>query len=78
MQIDYRKDPDRATRYAVLDAATGRNLGAELPIFFADDTTGVLLAYKRERPHGGFVLDPETGEPITEEIRRAINIVLRA
>lgn len=51
----------------VLDAETGEDLGARLPIFYADDEAGVYRYYRKDAD-GQFLLD-ETGEDLLFEER---------
>jgi hypothetical protein len=71
MIIDFRTHRDHASRFDVLDAATGENLN-RLGIFYADDVRGVFFVYRRG-PSGRVLLAGT--EPAWEEHRRRIRIV---
>jgi hypothetical protein len=75
MVIDFKADAAHAFQFSVFDAETGRKLDGELSIFYADDQAGILKVYQRDGHSNTFVIDPETGRPAVEVLRRKINIV---
>lgn len=60
MRIDYQSDPDFADlvrdRYDLVDLDAGGELLSTLPIFFADDETGVYKLYVANA-NGMFLID---------------------
>jgi hypothetical protein len=80
MILDIKANPRDARRYKILDAATGKDLGAVLPIWYADDEAGVIRVHDHDlTPQGQFIFRtvPAGDEVAWTEYRRAIRIVPR-
>lgn len=74
MIFDLRQRPEHVHRYQILDAETGQPL--DRPVFYADDATGLCLAFVGAADHH-YRPDPETGAVPIEAFHRAVRIVRR-
>lgn len=74
MIFDLRQRPEHLQRYLILDAETGQPL--DRPVFYADDATGLCLAFVGASAHH-YRPDPATGAVAIEAFHRAVRIVPR-
>lgn len=76
MIIDYKKDPDHAREWMILDLDTGKYLCNSLRVFYADDTLGIIRYYVVDE-EGLMSYDPATKGIVSKSESRNIKIVPR-
>jgi hypothetical protein len=76
MIVDFREDEDRAQLYDIIDLETGQSI--DLPLWYANDETGVCWAYKGRKHGTGWTFDQgPDGEPIPYQVHARIRITLK-
>lgn len=72
MILDFRNDYTHAVRHDVIDAKTGEVI--DLPIFYADDESGVVRYYVKD-DRGMYLLNADKTAPMARELNADIRIV---
>jgi hypothetical protein len=73
MTLDWQADQEHAEQYDILDAATFQSLPEDMPIFYADDSRGVLRVLKPDAEGNWYVAyedDHVTPVPDSDRWRR--------